>query len=684
MLPKVGAPTTPAGGTVTNLGTLLAAALGLACGPPRSPPPAPPASSLAQDQAVELASGARLTVATGWRVDALPDGVRAVGPEGNLEVHIVEATTSADPDATIAAAWRARFPNVARPAVPSSPAPPNRGWTSVRRSAYPTAPEENRWVEAIASSTADVSLVILLDLPRDHAQRRRSELKVLLDSVMAPGFTPERYTGRPTQPLDAARLDQVRGWIREAQAAAGIPGVAVALFDRDTVLMAEGFGTREVGLDEPVTADTPFLVASNTKPLTTLLLAKLAEEGRFGWETPVTQAYPDFRLGDDATTDRVQIRHLVCACTGLPRQDNEWLFTFHDATPARAMEVLSSMRPTTGFGELYQYSNPLASAAGYVGAYALFPDLELGEAYDRAMQSRVFEPLGMLHTTFDFDQARAAGAASPHGLNPALAHVPITNAINRNVRATRPAGGAWSTVRDYARFGQLELARGRLPSGDIYLQEANIQARHQPQIRIDARSWYGMGLVITDHKGVAVVSHGGSLVGFASNFFLIPEAGVGGVVMTNADIGWTLTSQFSAGVMELLYADDTPEALASVKAKVEDTFASLKEDRPTWQLPVSEPHAAMLAGRYRSDELGGIRVERNDEGRVWFVTDGWTTEVATKRNPDGTLSFVILEPGLLGYAFLAGVPDGMFESLTLHEPQHTYVFEAVDPPQDPR
>ena len=64
------------------------------------------------------------------------------------------------------------------------------------------------------------------------------------------------------------------------------------------------------------------------------------------------------------------------------------------------------MQPTSKFGELFQYSNPLAAAAGFIGGHVAFPKLELGKAYDQAMQTRVFDPLGMKSTTFDGARAK--------------------------------------------------------------------------------------------------------------------------------------------------------------------------------------------------------------------------------------------------------------------------------------
>jgi CubicO group peptidase (beta-lactamase class C family) len=114
----------------------------------------------------------------------------------------------------------------------------------------------------------------------------------------------------------------------------------------------------------------------------------------------VTVVYPDFALGDAETTRQVLLKHLVGACTGLPRQDCEWLFNFATATPALALALLATMQPTTRFDEVFQYGNLMAAAAGYIAAYAISPHQELGAAYDEAMRTKVFEPLAMMRTTY--------------------------------------------------------------------------------------------------------------------------------------------------------------------------------------------------------------------------------------------------------------------------------------------
>ena len=163
--------------------------------------------------------------------------------------------------------------------------------------------------------------------------------------------------------------------------------MAIGIVQDGKVLFAGGFGVRELGKPEAVDADTLFMIASNNKALTTLLLAKEVDAGKFGWNTPVTEVLPSFRLGDADTTRKVQVKHLVCACTGLPRQDMETLFNSESTTPDSIMATLATMQPTSRFGELYQYSNSMAAAAGFMGGHVLYPDLELGAAYDKAMQT---------------------------------------------------------------------------------------------------------------------------------------------------------------------------------------------------------------------------------------------------------------------------------------------------------
>ena len=95
----------------------------------------------------------------------------------------------------------------------------------------------------------------------------------------------------------------------------------------------------------------------------------------------------------------------------MPRQDLEWLFEYGKMTPQNSMTLLGTMQPTSKFGELFQYSNLMAAAAGYTAGHVLYPNMEVGKAYDKGMQMLGVDPLGMSETTFDFEKAQKANHA---------------------------------------------------------------------------------------------------------------------------------------------------------------------------------------------------------------------------------------------------------------------------------
>ncbi|MBO7942128.1 beta-lactamase family protein, partial [Streptomyces sp. S9] len=111
----------------------------------------------------------------------------------------------------------------------------------------------------------------------------------------------------------------------------GVPGLSLGIVQGGKVVYAGGFGVREAGKPEPVDADTLYLIASNTKSLTTLMLATLVDEGRLRWDTPVAEVLPDFKLADAQATAQMQIKHLSCACAGLPYRNLDWEFAPPDA-----------------------------------------------------------------------------------------------------------------------------------------------------------------------------------------------------------------------------------------------------------------------------------------------------------------------------------------------------------------
>ncbi|HET9767685.1 MAG TPA: serine hydrolase domain-containing protein, partial [Thermoanaerobaculia bacterium] len=435
--------------------------------------------------------------------------------------------------------------------------------------------------------------------------------------------------------------------------------------------LAEGFGVRDIKGPAKPDGDTLFMIASNTKALTTLLLAKLVDEGKLTWDTAVTSLLPSFKLGDADTTRSVLVKHLICACTGLPRQDYEWIFQFDGVTPDGALATLGTMQPTTKFGEMFQYSNPMAGAAGFTAGHVLFPDLELGAAYDRAMQSYVFAPLGMTSTTFDYARALATDHAGTYAPDVDGKPAAAVMAVNYAVIPLRPAGGAWSNVPDMLRYVQMELDEGALPGGRQYIRKEPLLERRAAQVPIGKNTTYGMGLEVDTTYDVPVVHHGGDMIGYHSDMIWLPESGVGAVILTNGDPGWILRGQFRRKLLEVLF-DGRAEAEAQVTAGGKNFYDGLAAERKLLTIPADAAASAKLAARYGNAALGDIAVSRDGAATV-FDFGEWKSEVASRQNPDGSTSFFTTAPGLFGFEFVVGT--GAKRTLVTRDAQHEYVFD---------
>jgi hypothetical protein len=151
----------------------------------------------------------------------------------------------------------------------------------------------------------------------------------------------------------------------------------------------------------------------------------------------------------------------------------------------------------------------------------------------------------------------------------------------------------------------------------------------------------------------------------------LPEHGVGAVVLTNSDPGWLLRSIFRRKLLEVLF-DGHAEADAEVSAQAKAFFDAYLADRKLLVVPAEPAETSKLAPRYQSDALGGIEVKQ-DKGATVFDFGEWRSEMASKKNPDGTISFVTLSPGIPEFEFVVGAP-GQKRTLLTRDAQHEYVF----------
>lgn len=641
---------------------------------PASAGPASPAQTLAADTPMTSFAGHGFVAPAGWTLQRRGPATLLQVPEGGSSIVLVDVQ-AANADTAVALAWAAyRRDGQPQPKWPLklvTPASDRDGWTDRRSYEYSTSPAEHREVNVSLRRAGESWNVVIYDMEHAVGEKRAAQANLVFGKLLPKGYQRENFAGRTAQPLNAERVAELGRFVQQAMQATGVPGVAWGLVQNGRVVHAGGQGVRTLGRPEPVDADTSFMVASNTKALVTLMLGRLVDEKKLGWDTPVAGLWPTFRLGSAETTRQVLVQHLICACTGMPRQDMEWLLEYEQLSAAGAMNLLGTMQPTSGFGELFQYSNPMAAAAGYLGGHLLYPGMELGAAYDRAMQEQVFGPLGMRRTTHDFAAGQSGNAATPHApdIDGRPAHA-VWQA-NRSMVPVRPAGGAWSTVNDMLKVVAMELANGQLPDGRRYVSAEVLQARRARQVVVSTDIHYGMGLTVNQVYGTPVVHHGGDMIGFHSDMMWLPEHGVGAVVLTNGDPGWLIRSNFRRKLLELLF-NGKPEADAQMAAQAKAFHDGTAANRKSLSVPADARVVADLAARYAHPAIGQVSVQREGQ-RVRFDFGEWASEVVTRVHPDNSVSMVTTVPGFNELEFLIGRRDGK-RTLTLRDAQHSYVM----------
>lgn len=658
---------------------LLAAPLAASAPPPSGAVPAavheaaPAGERLTADTLETTVLGNTFIAPQGWSVAVRGAATILEPPEGDSHIVFfdVDAKQAKDADAAVAAAWATYKPDMKWPLRVATDDPDRDGWSKRRQYAYQTSPNEKRDVTAFAAYANGAWAVAIYDMLQAIGEKRGAQVALIFGKLLPKGYERESFAGKKAHVLDPARVAALLKYIEEGEKATGVPGVSVGIVQGGKVVYSGGVGVRELGDKTPVDGDSLYMIASNTKALTTLLLAKLVDAGKLTWDTPVTTLLPSFKLGDADTTRRVLVKHLICACTGLPRQDYEWLFQFDGVTPQGAMSTLSTVQPTSQFGEMFQYSNLLAGAAGFVAGHVELPDLELGAAYDQAMQALVFDPLGMKATTFDYARALATNHAGAYGPDIDGKPAKAVFDLDYSILPLRPAGGAWSSVNDMLKYVSMELANGMLPDGRRYIREEPLLERRRPQVPIGRDATYGMGLMVDTKYGVPIVHHGGDMVGYHSDMMWLPEQNVGAVILTNGDLGTLIRGGFRRKLLEVLF-DGRPEADADLAAASKTFFEQLAADRKLLVVPAEAGAAAKLAAHYSNASLGDIAVRRAGAAIV-FDFGEWQSEVASRQNPDGSVSFITTAPGISGLEFVVGT--GPRRTLVVRDAQHEYVFD---------
>ena len=369
-----------------------------------------------------------------------------------------------------------------------------------------------------------------------------------------------------------------------------VPGIAVAVVKDGEVVLVRGYGVREAGKPEPVDGDTLFAIASITKGFTSAALSILADEGKLSLDDRVIDHLPWFRMADAYITREMRIRDLLVHRSGLGLGAGDLLFWPPTQYATRdVVERLAHVPIAGGFRERYAYDNVL-----YAVAQLVIEDVS-GQPYADFVRERLFAPVGMHASRINSDALLpgdrnvASGHARP-GFEGAPVPVPRMSWANNSA-----AGGIYSSARDMAKWMQVQLAGGVLSGKGESATRLFSEKRQRemwslvtpitirppavPELAAATPQFYGYGEAwsVSDYRGRKLVWHTGGWPGMVSRLTLLPELGLGVVVLTSQEVG----AAFNAVTMQVLDAYlDAPRTdwIAAYAAAVEKARGGADED----------------------------------------------------------------------------------------------------------
>jgi len=156
--------------------------------------------------------------------------------------------------------------------------------------------------------------------------------------------------------FDAYVAQAVKTW--------NVPGLAIAIVAKDSLVFAKGYGVRTLGRPDPVDAHTRFAIGSTTKAMTALALLQAADDGKVRLDEPVLRHLPTLQLYDPVVTRELTVRDLLTHHTGLPGSDQLW--AGNDYTIDEIIRRMRYLKPTASFRNKYAYQNVQYAMAGEV------------------------------------------------------------------------------------------------------------------------------------------------------------------------------------------------------------------------------------------------------------------------------------------------------------------------------
>ncbi|TDR38756.1 CubicO group peptidase (beta-lactamase class C family) [Tahibacter aquaticus] len=453
-----------------------------------------------------------------------------------------------------------------------------------------------------------------------------------------------------------------------------LPGLAVGVVVDGKVVFRRTAGETRAGSRQAITPDTLFKIASNSKAMTTALLARLADAGKLSWTDPVLRHLPGFRMYDPWVTGEIQLRDLLIHNSGLRAGAGDLMLWPEPNAFSRAdvMAALAHLKPAYSFRSRYDYDNLLYIVAGEVAAAAG------GASYEELLRREVFQPLGLRRCQVGEWRRDAVGnVAQPHMRKDGRNVVIRADGKTIPAVASAAAGGIRCSLDDMLTWTRAWLdvdtkaADGTTPWLSRTQREAVWTAQIPLGLGARQRSWddahfsaYGYGWRLSDVDGTLKVSHTGTLAGMYSVLTLLPQKKVGFVVLINGDGGeartvlnQALVKHYSAPQQAVGIA-----SLAEQLAQERGTDTSAAAEAKPQRTAVGPDEVAQWSGIYRDAWFGDVRLCAA-KGKVYFEAAKSPRLSGPVLRQDGRLlvdwddDSVDAEPWLDFHAGAAGEPD---------------------------
>jgi len=400
-----------------------------------------------------------------------------------------------------------------------------------------------------------------------------------------------------------------------------VPGLAVAVVDSHGLIHAAGFGVADAATGAPVGVDTPFYIASSTKPFTALAIAAMDRRGELEVDAPLSEWSAGSAMPQHLA-ETVTLADLLSHQSGLANDPIAFRVAFSgEWTPADLWRLTAETRANDNAPRgRFEYTN-----SGYNLATVLM-EQRWGRDWRALVEGEVLAPLGMTRTTAAIDSLRAAGtpiSVGHLGTDPGLSQ---PSPLQKADATMQSAGGLMSTASDMAVWLEAQINDGVVggrrvfPPGLIastHVQRVGQSARSGPY----TREGYSLGWHLGRYGDDLLIHHFGGFSGSRTHVSFMPSRALGVVVMINedlvagdlADLAANYVYDWMAGLPDIDRVYDVRiDALIEARDTRRARLASALEERRGRPRSLSLGNEAYV-GAYVSDALGTLTVEARQD-----------------------------------------------------------------------